>query len=195
MRRRRSRARRSATPSTRRSRATGAVTIRYSQPQGFPFRFHWETTVALDGTSTTTPVVVEKALGNVSAADARRAVEAAAREYGIRLGRSELNAAANLYARHATGMYPRNAAYLARYIVKLPLSSARENGIRPLDQTAEKVAAFAPELRAWEDFDFGDPRLRPFERELARLLSKDIADSFAGRKRTRFAGGGRAGRR
>ena len=169
--------------------ATGAVTIRYSQPQGFPFRFHWETTVALDGTSSTTPVVVEKALGNVSAADARRAVEAAAGEYGIRLGRSELNAAANLYARHATGMYPRNAAYLARYIVKLPLSSARENGIRPLDQTTVKVAAFAPELRAWEDFDFGDPRLRPLERELARLLSKDIADSFAGRKRTRFAGG------
>ena len=169
--------------------ATGAVTIRYSQPQGFPFRFHWETTVALDGSSTTTPVVVEKALGNVSAADARRAVEAAAGEYGIRLGRSELNAAANLYARHATGMYPRNAAYLARYIVKLPLSSARENGIRPLDQTAEKVAAFAPELRNWEDFDFGDPRLRPLERELARLLGKDIADSFAGRKRTRFAGG------
>ena len=169
--------------------ATGAVTIRYSQPQGFPFRFHWETTVALDGTSTTTPVVVEKALGNVSAADARRAVEAAAGEYGIRLGRSELNAAANLYARHATGMYPKNAAYLARYIVKLPLSSARENGIRPLDQTTNKVAAFAPELRNWEDFDFGDPRLRPLESELARRHSKDIADSFAGRKQTRFAGG------
>ena len=38
---------------------TGAVTIRYSEPQGFPFKFHWETTVALDGTSTTTQVAVE----------------------------------------------------------------------------------------------------------------------------------------
>ncbi len=38
---------------------TGAVTIRYSEPEGFPFKFHWETTVALDGTATTTPVVAE----------------------------------------------------------------------------------------------------------------------------------------
>ena len=40
---------------------TGAVTIRYSEPKGFPFKFSWETTVALDGTSTTTPVIVEPA--------------------------------------------------------------------------------------------------------------------------------------
>ena len=39
--------------------ATGEVTIRYSEPKGFPFKFHWETTVALDGTSTTTPIVAE----------------------------------------------------------------------------------------------------------------------------------------
>ena len=37
---------------------TGAVTIRYSEPEGFPLKFHWETTVALDGTSTTTQMVV-----------------------------------------------------------------------------------------------------------------------------------------
>ena len=39
--------------------ATGSVTIHYSEPTGFPFHFHWETTVALDGTSTTTPITVE----------------------------------------------------------------------------------------------------------------------------------------
>jgi hypothetical protein len=38
---------------------TGSVTIRYSEPTGFPFKFHWETTVALDGTSKTTPITVE----------------------------------------------------------------------------------------------------------------------------------------
>ena len=38
---------------------TGAVTIHYSEPEGFPFKCHWETTVALDGTSSTTPVVIE----------------------------------------------------------------------------------------------------------------------------------------
>ncbi len=35
---------------------TGAVTIRYSEPEGMPVKFHWETTVALDGSSTSTPV-------------------------------------------------------------------------------------------------------------------------------------------
>ena len=39
--------------------ATGSVTIHYSEPTGFPFKFHWETTVALDGTSTTTPITIE----------------------------------------------------------------------------------------------------------------------------------------
>lgn len=39
---------------------TGAVTIRYSEPEGFPFKFHWETTVALDGVSTTTQIVVDE---------------------------------------------------------------------------------------------------------------------------------------
>ena len=38
---------------------TGAVTIRYSEPDGFPFKFHWETNVALDGTSSTTPIAIE----------------------------------------------------------------------------------------------------------------------------------------
>ena len=35
---------------------TGAITIRYSEPEGMPVKFHWETTVALDGSSTSTPI-------------------------------------------------------------------------------------------------------------------------------------------
>jgi hypothetical protein len=38
---------------------TGAVTIAYNEPAGFPFKFHWTTTVALYGTTTSTPMVVE----------------------------------------------------------------------------------------------------------------------------------------
>lgn len=30
---------------------TGAVTIRYSEPEGFPVKFHWETTVDVAGNS------------------------------------------------------------------------------------------------------------------------------------------------
>ncbi len=41
---------------------TGAVTIHYSEPEGFPFKFHWETTVNLDGYSTSTPIEVEDPL-------------------------------------------------------------------------------------------------------------------------------------
>ncbi|MBO7684084.1 MAG: hypothetical protein J6T51_05110, partial [Kiritimatiellae bacterium] len=35
---------------------TGAITIRYSEPEGMPVKFHWETTVALDGSYTSTPI-------------------------------------------------------------------------------------------------------------------------------------------
>lgn len=38
---------------------TGAVTVTYSEPQGFPIHFHWTTTIAIDGTTTTTPMVVD----------------------------------------------------------------------------------------------------------------------------------------
>lgn len=45
---------------------TGAVTIVTSDPNGFkdkkerPLRFHWTTTVALDGTVTSPPMVIEQ---------------------------------------------------------------------------------------------------------------------------------------
>ena len=39
---------------------TGAVTVRYSEPAGFPVKFHWETTVKLDGVTETKPMVIDK---------------------------------------------------------------------------------------------------------------------------------------
>ncbi len=39
--------------------ATGAVTVTCTEPAGFPVRFRWTVTVALDGTVATTPLVVE----------------------------------------------------------------------------------------------------------------------------------------
>ena len=39
---------------------TGTITIRYSEPAGFPVKFHWEATVAIDGKVVTTPMVVEQ---------------------------------------------------------------------------------------------------------------------------------------
>jgi len=39
---------------------TGVVTIRYSEPSGFPVKFHWDATITLDGTVVTTQMVVEQ---------------------------------------------------------------------------------------------------------------------------------------
>ena len=41
--------------------STGAILIRYSMPEGFPLNAHWEARIALDGTSSTTPMVIEDA--------------------------------------------------------------------------------------------------------------------------------------
>ena len=38
---------------------TGAITIRYSEPEGLPVHFHWETTIATDGSTTSTAMEVE----------------------------------------------------------------------------------------------------------------------------------------
>ena len=37
----------------------GDIKIRYSEPEGFPLHFSWETTIHLDGTSESTPMVVD----------------------------------------------------------------------------------------------------------------------------------------
>ena len=42
-----------------RNAETGAVTVHYSEPEGFPFKFHWTTTIALDGTMSSTPMLLE----------------------------------------------------------------------------------------------------------------------------------------
>ncbi len=39
--------------------ATGAITVTYSEPTGFPVHFHWTSTITLDGTVTTTTMVIE----------------------------------------------------------------------------------------------------------------------------------------
>ena len=38
---------------------TGAVTIKYSEPKGFPVKFSWTTTIDVDGKSTTTPMRID----------------------------------------------------------------------------------------------------------------------------------------
>ena len=61
---------------------TGAITIRYSEPEGMPVKFHWETTVALDGSSTSTPIQFTETLeesGNKALAKAAGGTSPAAK--------------------------------------------------------------------------------------------------------------------
>lgn len=44
-----------------RALAGGAVTIRYSEPEGFPVKFHWEAKIDVDGKTAATPLVIEEA--------------------------------------------------------------------------------------------------------------------------------------
>ena len=39
---------------------TGDITVRYTEPAGFPAKFHWTTTIHLDGSTSTTPLVVDQ---------------------------------------------------------------------------------------------------------------------------------------
>ena len=38
----------------------GDITIRYNEPSGFPVKFHWTTTVSLNGIASTTPLVIDE---------------------------------------------------------------------------------------------------------------------------------------
>ena len=47
-----------------RNNETGAITIRFSNPDALPAKFSWETTIAIDGSSTSTSMVVEPPPGH-----------------------------------------------------------------------------------------------------------------------------------
>ena len=46
---------------------TGAITVKYSSPEGLPVRFSWTATIDVDGNMASTPMVVEKLDGGVPA--------------------------------------------------------------------------------------------------------------------------------
>ena len=45
---------------------TGTITIKYSEPAGFPFHFHWTADIDLNGIVTTTPMVIENVGGQAN---------------------------------------------------------------------------------------------------------------------------------
>ncbi len=46
---------------------TGAITVKYSSPEGLPVRFSWTATIDVDGNMVSTPMVVERLNGGAPA--------------------------------------------------------------------------------------------------------------------------------
>ncbi|MCR5414771.1 MAG: hypothetical protein K6F50_08645 [Kiritimatiellae bacterium] len=110
--------------------ATGSITVRYSEPEGFPLKFSWTTTIDVNGNSVTTPVVVEKE----SAADGGKdaSVEGYARLAGVE-GRP---------------FEPKDAVSGSSPIVPLLKERIEQFAGAPANATAEeKTAAFARKLK------------------------------------------------
>ena len=152
--------------------ATGAVTIHYGSPASLPVRFHWSTTVNVDGTTVTTPLEVEKPIDGMSAGQAKEMLKAAAAQCGRTLPKGTLDEAAALFSQHATGLLPENARLLAQFIVNLPFDA--ENA----DSSREKIAETAESLRTARNFGLGDPRVKDLEDAIKAELNAHIADQM-----------------
>lgn len=152
---------------------TGAVTIHYTSPASLPVRYGFTTTVNVDGTVVTTPMKVETPIRNMSAAQAKAMVKAAADQCDYVVGKEERALCADLLAQHATGLLPRYAKLLAQFIVRLPFDAENE------DISRRKVAETAQSLRTTRSFGFGDPRVRELENAIKANHNAYIATQMA----------------
>ena len=157
---------------------TGAVTITYRSPSELPFRFEWTATIGIDGSVSTTPMVFEKPVENLTAADAKKILGRAAAKLGVKPGRAELNAAAALLIQHGTGMFRKNIDIFASFILRQPLVGNKAAN------SALRIADIAPSIRAWRDFPLGENRHQELARTIARNHNNTIGECF--RDETKF---------
>ena len=78
---------------------TGAITVKYTGPEELPVRFSWTATIDVDGNMTTTPMVVDQPVAQLTAKAARAKVDAAANGLGVKLTSAQANEASQ-DARH-----------------------------------------------------------------------------------------------
>jgi len=144
---------------------TGAITIRYSEPEGFPVKFSWETTIDTDGKAVSTPF--EAKVDRLTAENARKLATDAARRMNSVLSEAQLARAAELIETHCVEMNVKNAGLFANFIVQLPLDG-NEKDIR-------RAVAMANSIRQWRDIEPGDQSLA----ELERLIKEEVVDDIA----------------
>lgn len=136
---------------------TGAVTIHYTSPASLPVRFGWSTTVNTDGTTVTSPLKVEAPVGELAPDQARAMIREAAGKFDCELSPAELDRATGLLAANARELLPEHARLLAQFIVKLPL------GDPDPEQSEQRTASLATELKTARTFAYGDPRMQETE--------------------------------
>ena len=149
---------------------TGAITVKYSGPEDLPVRFSWTTTIYVDGTSTTTPMVVEKPIDNLAPPAAKKMVAASAKRMGVKLDKEDTVTAATLLSTHAKGMMAKNARVLANFIV---------NTLAKVDEIDENMLAnVAGDIKGWQEFDFGDVHLLDMGRKFVERQNNYLKDKL-----------------
>ena len=145
---------------------TGAITIRYSEPEGFPVKFSWETTIDTDGKSVTTPLAAK--VESIPVGHARNVAAVAARRMGRQLDEAQLGRAAELIAQHCVEMNVKNAGLFANFIVQLPLDGDEKD--------IQRAVSMANSIRQWRDIDIGDPTIA----EVDGVVKDEAIDDLAG---------------
>ena len=145
---------------------TGAITIRYSEPEGFPVKFSWETTIDTDGKSVTTPLAAK--VESIPVGHARNVAAVAARRMGKQLGEAQLARGAELIAQHCVEMNVKNAGLFANFIVQLPLDGDEKD--------IQRAVAMANSIRQWRDIEIGDESVAAVE----AVVKDEAIDDLAG---------------
>ncbi|MBQ6010892.1 MAG: hypothetical protein IJL17_20350 [Kiritimatiellae bacterium] len=151
-----------------RNAETGAVTIRYSEPQGFPVKFSWEATVALDGTITTAPATMRVEMLDDTAAKAL--VANAATHKGVRLDDAKTARAVELMRNFCTMMDLKQVAIFANFVVQLALAPNDDNDMM-------RAADMAKSIRHWRDFEPGQGNVQAVENVIKEQVADDIVQN------------------
>ena len=156
---------------------TGAVTITYSSPKNLPIKFSWTTTVAVDGSCISTPLVVEPPVKRLDAAGAQAMVADACERRGVQLDQKRAARAADIMQRFCTDMPLKNAKMFANFVLTLKLTAAEK-------RNEDDIAAdMAESIRDWSEFGFGKKELASLETfikdNFTELMGDGIADATA----------------
>ena len=147
---------------------TGAITVKYTGPEELPVRFSWTATIDVDGNMTTTPMVVDQPVAQLTAKAARAKVDAAANGLGVKLTGAQANEAAGLLRTHGTDMYSWNADIFAKFLVRLVTAGGQ-------GANKDAIAAdTANSIRKWRSVGLGDSGFAAFNEAAKNNVSNTI---------------------